>query len=218
MTPMTYTRDALLTWLDTGAQVTYHPFYGHRPSYDGRITDACLSQWWRCSFEVDGLTYGCTEQYMMAEKARLFGDHEIAQQIMRTSDPKTCKALGRRVRGFNTATWAVHKYDIVRRGNLAKFTQNPDLGDYLVSTGSAVLIEASPWDRVWGVGLEKTDPAVRNPRQWRGQNLLGFALMEVRDFLSSADALAEFARSAPVQDAPINKTPMDYDSAECLEI
>jgi ribA/ribD-fused uncharacterized protein len=120
---------------------------------------------------------------MMAEKARLFDDLETAQAAISAGHPAQVQRLGRRVRGFDQSRWDQHKVDIVMRGNLAKFSQNPDLGQYLAGTGQRILVEASPKDHIWGVGLAESDAAITDPRRWRGQNLLGFTLMAVRSQL-----------------------------------
>lgn len=117
---------------------------------------------------------------MMAEKASLFGDHEMKEQVLQASSPGAAKALGRRVRGFDEAVWLEHRFAIVVRANEAKFGQNAELGQFLRQTGERILVEASPVDRVWGIGLAQDDEKVSNPNQWRGLNLLGFALMQVR--------------------------------------
>ena len=165
-------------------------FYGHRVTKV--VTETCLSQWYPCQFEADGVTYTSAEQYMMAEKARLFGDEEIRAEILNTSDPRKCKALGRKVRNFDKAVWNKEKEHIVRKGNTKKFLQNSALRSFLLSTGDKVLVEASPTDRVWGIGLGKNNPDALDPQKWRGQNLLGFALMNVRDFLAFMDSFGEF--------------------------
>jgi ribA/ribD-fused uncharacterized protein len=118
---------------------------------------------------------------MMAEKAALFGDEEILAQILATEDPKAMKALGRKVRSFDSTVWDKAKYSIVLNGNYAKFTQDDALREYLLSTADKILVEASPLDTVWGIGLGANNPKSVDPAQWRGRNLLGFALMEVRD-------------------------------------
>ncbi|MFR7476962.1 NADAR family protein [Frisingicoccus sp.] len=165
-------------------------FYGHRVTK--AVTETCLSQWYPCQFEVDGVTYTSAEQYMMAEKAKLFGDEEIRSEILCTSDPRKCKALGRKVRNFDKAVWNKEKEHIVRKGNTKKFLQNSALRSFLLSTGDKVLVEASPTDRVWGIGLGKNNSDALDPQKWRGQNLLGFALMNVRDFLAFMDSFGEF--------------------------
>lgn len=123
------------------------------------------------------------EQYMMAAKAELFGDREILTQILQCRDPKQIKALGRKVQGFDSALWDKYKYSIVLNGNLCKFSQNQELKDFLLSTGDCVLAEASPYDGIWGIRWSADAPEAEEPLKWRGQNLLGFALMEVRDEL-----------------------------------
>ena len=99
---------------------------------------------------------------------------------MEASHPKEMKAYGRAVRGFDKAAWDNACYEIVKKGNLAKFTQNPDLLAFLFTTGNRILVEASPMDRIWGIGMGKNNPDAENPLKWRGRNLLGFALTEVR--------------------------------------
>lgn len=120
---------------------------------------------------------------MMSQKASLFGDSEIMQQILSCSDPKKIKALGRKVKGFDDAIWNKVKYSIVLNGNYHKFIQNPALKDFLLNTNDKILVEASPLDDVWGIRMAESDENAHNPLKWRGQNLLGFALMEVRDVL-----------------------------------
>ncbi len=147
------------------------------------LTSACLCQWHSCSFHVDNVTYSNCEQFMMAQKALLFEDIEVYNKVLKTSKPKDCKELGRQVKNFNSSTWDKEKYSIVVRGNMAKFSQNEDLKTFLLSTEDKILVESSPYDRVWGVGLKEDNKDIKNPYNWRGQNLLGFALMEVRDNL-----------------------------------
>lgn len=118
---------------------------------------------------------------MMAEKAALFGDEATRRRILDAPNPGAAKVLGREVRGFDDAVWVAHRYGIVVRGTAAKFAQSPDLGAFLRATDTRVLVEASPVDRIWGIGLARDDERAGNPLRWRGLNLLGFALMEVRD-------------------------------------
>lgn len=121
---------------------------------------------------------------MMHRKALLFADRDLAEQILRAPSPGAAKSLGRSVRGFVEALWTRHRRDIVTDGNLAKFSQSPKLREYLATTRRRVLAEASPLDRVWGIGLAADDDDAKDPLKWRGLNLLGFALMEVRDRLA----------------------------------
>lgn len=173
-------------------------FYGHKVT--DPVTETCLSQWYPCQFEVDGVTYTSAEQYMMAEKARLFGDEKIRAEILRTSDPRKCKALGRKVKNFDKAVWDKRKENIVRNGNFEKFMQNSALRSFLLSTGDKVLVEASPTDRVWGIGLGKNNPDALDPKKWRGQNLLGFILMAVRNEMAILDMYGEFDEEEDTED------------------
>ncbi len=182
MTPANiYTREALLYRLDNRGAFEYLLFYGHEKSLDGAITDTCLSQWFPASFTVDDVEYLTAEHYMMAEKARLFNDGETLQSIIKSRTPREAKALGRKVHNYDSEEWANVAFDVVVKGNRAKFLQNAALGEWLRSTVSNVLVEASPSDRIWGVGLGRSDPKALNPQHWRGSNQLGFALMKVRD-------------------------------------
>lgn len=158
-------------------------FWGHHPAKDGRITKSCFSQWWMSSFCAMEQEYCCMEQYMMAQKALLFGDMETYQKILDSTNPKEIKSLGRQVKGFEQAVWDKVKYSIVLGGNYCKFSQNYTLRAFLLSTAEKILVEASPCDQVWGIGLSADAPDAENPLAWLGENLLGFALMEVRDEL-----------------------------------
>lgn len=140
---------------------------------------------WGAAFEIDGIRYPSAEHYMMAEKARLFGDDDALRRILVAASPGAAKALGRRVKNFVAAEWDAASFDAVARGNIAKFGQDEGLRAYLQNTGRRVLVEASPVDRIWGIGLAVDDPRAENPEQWRGSNLLGFALMKARDVLNA---------------------------------
>ncbi len=173
-------RTALETAFLSNGSLDFLFFWGHRPSRDGRITASCLSQWWPSPFTVDDVIYPTAEHWMMAGKARLFGDEETARQILAATDPKQVKALGRKARGFDAEAWDREKFAIVRDGSFQKFVQNAELRAFLLSTGDKVLVEASPVDPVWGIGLAADEAAAADPTQWRGENLLGFALMDAR--------------------------------------
>lgn len=134
-----------------------------------------FSQWYPSPFTIDGKTFSCAEQYYMFNKALAFGDKETALKVLATSSPKTMKALGKQVKGFTDAEWDKIKYEIVVQGNRAKFGQNPDLKQKLMNTGNSTLAELSPYDAIWGVGTTSQNQAL-----WKGQNLLGKALMQVR--------------------------------------
>ena len=181
-----YNLDWLLTHTESEERVKYLFFWGHQPNASGELSGSCLSQWWPASFIVDGVRYATAEHWMMAGKARLFGDEETLERIIEASHPHKAKELGRQVRGFNQQAWEACRFELVVTGNEAKFSQHDDLRAFLLRTGRRVLVEASPVDRIWGVGLAADDERVGNPRTWRGLNLLGFALMEVRDRLAAA--------------------------------
>jgi ribA/ribD-fused uncharacterized protein len=165
---------------NAGERLKYVFFWGHQPAKSG-VTATCFSQWYSAPFVVDGERYPTAEHFMMAEKAALFGDGETRAKVLLAASPGAAKALGREVRGFDEARWVENRFSIVVRANSAKFSQNPELGQFLQQTGSRVLVEASPVDRIWGIGLAQDDDKVNDPNAWLGLNLLGFALMHVRD-------------------------------------
>ncbi|MFI9051307.1 NADAR family protein [Streptomyces sp. NPDC053427] len=167
-----------------GKRLKYVHFWGHRPQRDGGIGASCFSQWWPSPFTVDGVTYATAEHWMMAGKARLFDDPEAERQAISAGHPKQAKDAGRKVRGFDDAVWVQRRFDLVIEGNLHKFGQDAALRAFLLGTHSRVLVEASPLDRIWGIGLAADDERAEKPAQWRGLNLLGFALMEVRQRLA----------------------------------
>lgn len=138
------------------------------------------SNWNPCSFEVDGQGYVHVEQYMMAAKARLFKDLATEEKILSTTDPKQAKAYGREVVGFNEDVWLKYREPIVLKGAYAKFTQNEAYKIDILTTGARHIVEASRTDTIWGVGLYENDPLILEPRNWRGLNLLGNALMRAR--------------------------------------
>ncbi len=148
--------------------------------------EAPFSQWYPARFELGGHVFGCAEQYMMYGKATLFGDAEVAAQILEATAPRQHKALGRKVRNFEDAVWKARREQIVGDGSRAKFTQNPELRQALLDTAGTVLVEASPFDRIWGIGLAATDRRADDPSQWRGHNLLGKILTRLRDELLAA--------------------------------
>jgi ribA/ribD-fused uncharacterized protein len=173
------------TWLlqQPPTETKYLFFWGHTPKQKGEVDKSCFSQWFPAAFEVAGDTYTTAEHWMMAEKARLFGNEEVRQRILAAKHPAEAKKLGREVTGFNPQVWDEQKYDLVQAGNYQKFSQHRPLKEYLLNTGSRVLVEASPVDAIWGTGLATDHPDAMQPAKWPGQNLLGFALMEVRDQL-----------------------------------
>ena len=150
--------------------VKYTFFYGNTP----------FSQWHPSVFIIDDIAFNCAEQWMMYSKAWLFGDDASAKAILAATDPKVQKQLGRDVVGYVEAMWVEVRERIVKAGNRAKFTQNPDMLQALLDTAGTVLVEASPYDVVWGIGFRKSDPLAQDPRNWRGLNLLGKVLTELR--------------------------------------
>jgi ribA/ribD-fused uncharacterized protein len=171
--------------LDAGKRFKYVYFWGNQPPRGGGAGSGCLSQWWPSPFVVGDVRFATAEHYMMWRKAKLFDDDEVAARVLAAGHPKQAKDLGRRVRRFDEAAWVAERRGIVVDGNVAKFAQHPGLGRYLAGTGDRVLVEASPLDRVWGIGLAADDPRTSNARGWRGLNLLGFALADVRAQLGS---------------------------------
>ncbi len=184
------TFEELLRQLALGSAPTYLCFWGHESPAPDTVDAACLSQWYPAAFEVEGIRFATTEHYMMWAKALLFGDGETAAQIAASDDPGEAQRLGRRVRGFDEAAWVAARAGIVFQANQAKFGQNPALAAYLLSTGNRVLVNASPWDGIWGVGLGAEDPRIQQPPAWRGLNLLGFTLMRVRASLAQPTGAA----------------------------
>jgi len=180
-------REELVAAYQAGEKIKYLFFWGHQKSDDGSVTKSCFSQWFPAPFEVDGKHYATAEHFMMAEKARLFGDAEMEKLILECSCPKQAKAYGRGVRNFGPEAWNAHGFDAVVRGNIAKFQQNPAMLEFLLNTSNRVIVEASPRDRIWGIGMGQNNEKATNPALWRGKNLLGFALMEVREKLAVAE-------------------------------
>lgn len=172
-----------------GQRLKYIFFWGHTEPQEGVVSKACLSQWYPASFIVDDVTYQSAEHFMMAGKAALFHDEEIRQQILLSKNAGQAKALGKKVRGFQQAEWEEHCSQIVIAGNVAKFSQNASLCEYLCSTNTRVLVEASPVDKIWGIGLAQDAQNIENPLTWRGLNLLGFALMAAREQLKASHKL-----------------------------
>jgi ribA/ribD-fused uncharacterized protein len=169
--------------IEQGASPKYLAFWGHSPRRDGAIGSSSLSQWWPATFVVDGVEFASAEHYMMWRKAMLFEDAATAAKILGVGHPAQAKKLGRQIRGFDENMWERARFDIVVAGSVAKFGQDDALREYLVGTGARVLVEASPVDRIWGIGMAADDPGVPDPMRWKGLNLLGFALMRARDEL-----------------------------------
>lgn len=183
---MTYNLDWLTDNYEKGERIKYLFFWGHQKDRSGNITSSCFSQWWSSPFIVDGIKYTTAEHWMMAKKALLFDDKEVYDKILLAKSPAEAKELGRQVRNFEDSMWNEKRFKIVVDGCLQKFTHHQDLKQFLLNTKDRVLVEASPIDRIWGIGLTADSDKAENPKQWNGLNLLGFALMEARDLLKNS--------------------------------
>jgi ribA/ribD-fused uncharacterized protein len=150
-------------------------FFGARDAF---------SNWHPCHFSYHGVDFTSVERFMMFSKAKLFNDNESAVRIFATDDPKAQKAIGRKVKGFEVDRWFEKREGIVFVGCREKFAQDEDLRAQLLESANTHLVEASPYDVIWGVGLGENDPLIADAKNWRGQNLLGIALMRVREGLS----------------------------------
>lgn len=197
-----------LLWLtdkfDRGENLKYLFFGGHSNSLNEPVGKFCLSQWFELPFLLDGVTYNTAEHWMMANKALLFNDTATYLKVINAKTPGEAKELGRQVIGFDEVLWRAKRYDIVVKGNIHKFNQHPAFADFLINTKERILVEASPIDKIWGIGLAKDAERIDNPYFWNGQNLLGFALMEVRDFLKSFGSFKynEYPMPLPWRDFP----------------
>jgi ribA/ribD-fused uncharacterized protein len=179
-------REDLIDYVAQGNRVKYIFFWGHKKPAKG-LSKSCFSQWYDSPFESETKSFSTAEHYMMYQKAMLFGDIAAAQKVLLAGSPGEAKSIGREVLGFNESIWQQRRIAIVVNANLAKFRSHPALREYLLNTGQRVLVEASPVDKIWGVGLAADDVAIEDPQLWKGQNLLGFALMQVRDQLSNSN-------------------------------
>ncbi len=158
-------------------------FWGHNRK---RLGDkAVFSQWYEAPFHCDGNTFLTAEHWMMHQKALLFEDHKMAAKMLTTPYPGDVKNMGREVANFDEELWDQEKITIVRLGNLLKFSQNAELEGILLDTGDTILVEASPYDTIWGIGMKDSHPNANDPSKWKGENLLGFVLMDVRTILGS---------------------------------
>jgi ribA/ribD-fused uncharacterized protein len=140
-----------------------------------------FSNWYPSKFTHNGITFTRAEQYMMYQKAMLFGDTAVAQAILLTDNPKEQKDLGRLVSNYDDEKWAAVRVDVMVEGLYEKFTQDEKLKQALLDTGDTEIVEASPYDCIWGIGFTEDRPEARDKSKWRGKNLLGVTLMKVRD-------------------------------------
>lgn len=157
-------------------------FWGHQKK-NNETTKSCFSQWYESEFVVNGIKYQTAEQFMMAEKARLFNDYETLDLILNSKNPGEVKKFGRLVKNFSDKEWQDKRFEIVVEGNLNKFSQNQELKEFLINTNERIIVEASPLDKIWGIGMAENDEGIENPFNWKGLNLLGYALMVVREKL-----------------------------------
>ena len=155
-------------------------FWGHTSKSGEK---ACFSNWYPSIFTEGDIKFYNTEQYMMYHKAKLFKDIKMMHLILKNPDPRTVKGYGRRVKNFNQLTWENERETIVFNGCLLKFQQNPSLQTFLLSTNNKLLVEASPYDKIWGIGLSEREARITPRAEWQGINLLGKCLMKVRDEL-----------------------------------
>ncbi|MTI20725.1 NADAR family protein [Fulvivirga sp. RKSG066] len=199
-----YNIDWLKEEFEKGNPLKYLFFWGHTSPQDQTVGNWCLSQWFESPFEVNGITYKTTEHWMMSQKALLFDNYDIHQKIIECNKPGEAKDLGRQVTGFDEQVWVSNRYSIVKTGNINKFSQNQELGNYLLNTKDRVLVEASPVDTIWGIGLSKDSEDATNIYSWRGLNLLGFVLMETRDFFREHGffQIADFQFRTPWNEFP----------------
>ena len=167
----------------SGEHLDFLFFYGHT-TLSLNIGKQCLSQHYtKAPFKADGFTFKTAEHYMMYGKAKLFDDIGTAAKIIKAETANEVKKLGREIKKFDQAVWDEEKFNIVVYGNLEKFSQNKKLKQFLLSTEDVVIVEAAPNDAIWGIGMTMTNIDLYDPRKWNGENLLGFALMKVRDTL-----------------------------------
>ena len=177
------TVDDLLARSAAGERLKFVFFWSHEPKRHGSVDASCFSQWYASPFDLEGVRFPTAEHAFMAEKAKLFKDNEAYERIVAADSPGAAKAFGREVFPFDQAVWDRERLSIARRVNRAKFESDDSLREFLIGTNTRVIVEASPVDKIWGVGLEATDETIEDPSCWLGLNLLGFTLMDVRDDL-----------------------------------
>jgi len=160
----------LLSLADSGAELKYLFFWGHKRPQKG-VDAACLSQWYPARFEEDGHSFSTAEHY---------NDQNSAKKVLTAGSPGEAKSIGRKVMNFREEVWVAQRETIVQNASRLKFSQNADLKAFLLETGTRILVEASPVDRIWGIGMDKAQGGQTHPSNWQGLNLLGFALMSAR--------------------------------------
>jgi ribA/ribD-fused uncharacterized protein len=192
-----------LSWLtekfDNGGPLDYIFFWGHTNKGLKPVGEFMLSQWYYSPFSVNEIVYKTAGHWMMARKAYLFGDRDAFKKIIQADRPEDVRAICQKIKGFDELKWSEWKYEIVKEGNFHKFHQNKKLRAYLLNTRESILVEANPVDEIWGIGLANDSKFAKNPYTWNGLNLLGFALMEVRDYLKQFDDFGVQLKAEKVQ-------------------
>ena len=176
-----YSKEKIIYKYASGQDLNFTFFW---KTSKGILDEGCFSQWQISHFSFRGIQYSSAEQFMMAHKAIAFNDRETLKEIMNESHPRKIKKLGRQIVNFNSDTWDKYKYCVALIGNYCKFDQNEKMKQILINTGDNIIVEASPYDKIWGVGLDENDSRIMNPLYWEGENLLGFVLMKVRDYIN----------------------------------
>ncbi|XP_046578064.1 N-glycosidase YbiA-like isoform X4 [Haliotis rubra] len=174
-----------------------------------------FSQHHPVKFTVDGKEFNCAEQYYMYRKAALFKDKNIQEKIMNSWDPKEQKRLGKQIQNFDFDTWMQHSKEVVEKGNMAKFSQNPHLKEKLFATAPRLMVEASPYDATWGIALHKNDPRAWDERTWQGQNLLGQIITKVRDNLMRQDGVLVGEEGGSMEKTDYSSTGDSSDGFQC---
>lgn len=194
------TEEFEFNWRIFNPQKTKDSIHGYNPKLDNSKITFCpvsdckdeefdffyktrhpFSQWYSCEFVIDGIVFNTAEQFMMYSKAMLFDNKSIAEKILKTNDPRQQKELGRNVLNFDNDVWNNTAFEIVYKGNYAKFSQNENLKKFLLDTENKSIVEASPSDIIWGIGLSETDTDRFDRVKWKGTNRLGEALICVRE-------------------------------------
>lgn len=176
---MIYDKDHCKRLIAAGEEVI--PFYGHtEPS-----KTAYMSNFYPSPFKIRGILYATSEHFFMAQKALLFKDNEMFAAIIESNEPGEAKKYGRKVKNYHDGFWSACRLAAMNMALLHKFREHRSLREKLLATGNSVLVEASPYDGVWGVKMYSNDPDIGDPDKWKGQNLLGTSLMQVREVLRS---------------------------------
>jgi len=183
---MAFLLPQLLDLQAQGAELGFLPFWSHHPERPGEVDESCLSLWYSLPFLADQMVYPTAEHWLMAQKARRFGDAQRLGMILEARSASEAHQLGKSMPLTDPRAWEAQRFDLAVAGNLIKFGQHPHLRAYLLATDPYILVQASPVDPVWGAGLKADHPDLPHPDRWPGQNLLGFALMEVRRSLKAA--------------------------------